>query len=268
MRRFANMMQIVQGLREKYPEAEWQFVTLTVENCRPKALSETIDEMARAWNCIWSRRSTKKLPILGWARSLEITYNRKNMTFHPHYHVMILWDDAYSPSEYEQKWLERAWMDTVKIRTVDEAQASSMVRSYGRQMVPSMFDQRDDEAEAVLSAVLETYKYSIKSVELQEMPLGVFEILDKLIKGRRMVAFGGVVKEYAKEIGPASKGFFISSRPDAGGMILHYTASPPIFTRPQAKNEHVFDNQQSVENSCGKAPEMICIIPRVSALIH
>lgn len=204
MRRFANMMQIVQGLREKYPEAEWQFITLTVENCRPRELNATIDEMARAWNCIWSRRTTKNMPILGWARSLEITYNRKSMTFHPHYHVMILWDDAFSPSEYEQKWLERTWMDTVKIRTVDAAQSSSMVKSYGRQMVPSIYDQKDDEAEAVLKAVLETYKYSIKSVELQEMPLGVFEILDQLIKGRRMVAFGGIVKEYAKEIGLSS----------------------------------------------------------------
>jgi hypothetical protein len=95
-------------------------------------------------------------------------------------------------------------MDTVKIRTVDAAQSSSMVKSYGRQMVPSIYDQKDDEAEAVLKAVLETYKYSIKSVELQEMPLGVFEILDQLIKGRRMVAFGGIVKEYAKEIGLSS----------------------------------------------------------------
>lgn len=204
MRRFANMMQIVQGLRERYPEAEWQFVTLTVENCRPKDLRETIDEMARAWNCIWSRRTTKKMPILGWARSLEITYNKKAQTFHPHYHVMILWDDAYSPSVDEQKWLERSWCDTVQLRTVSQAQDSAMVKSYGRQMVPSIYDQKDDQAEAVLSAVLETYKYSIKSVELQEMPLGIFDALDKLMKGRRMVAFGGVVKEYAREVGLSS----------------------------------------------------------------
>lgn len=204
MRRFANMMQIVQGLRERYPEAEWQFVTLTVENCRPKDLRETIDEMARAWNCIWSRRTTKKMPILGWARSLEITYNKKAQTFHPHYHVMILWDDAYSPSVDEQKWLERSWCDTVQLRTVSHAQDSAMVKSYGRQMVPSIYDQQDDQAEAVLSAVLETYKYSIKSVELQEMPLGIFDALDKLMKGRRMVAFGGIVKEYAREVGLSS----------------------------------------------------------------
>lgn len=204
MRRFANMMQIVQGLRERYPEAEWQFVTLTLENCQPRALRDTIDEMARAWNCIWSRKTTKKMPILGWARSLEITYNAKSRTFHPHYHVLVLWADAYSPSEHEQKWLERAWMDTIKIRTHHDAQDSTMVRSKGRQMVPSIYDQTEDDAQTVLTAVLETYKYSIKSKEMQEMPLGVFQLLDELLKGRRMVAFGGAVKDFAKEIGLTS----------------------------------------------------------------
>ena len=201
MRRFANMMQIVQGLREENPEAEWQFVTLTVENCQPSDLANTINEMSRSWNCIWSRRSTKKMPILGWARSMEVTYNQKTRTFHPHYHVMILWEDGYSPSVSEQKWLENTWIETVKLHSVSQAQFSAMVRARDSQLIPSICDQEEDEAEAVLNAVLETYKYTIKSNELQMMPLGVFKILDDLLRGRRMVAFGGAVKKYAAEMG-------------------------------------------------------------------
>lgn len=53
-------------------------------------------------------------------------------------------------------------------------------------------------------------------------------------------------------------------RPSFQGLFYFFTAGcrrhdsllhsiTPIFTRPQAKNEHVFENQQSVGNSCGKA---------------
>jgi hypothetical protein len=115
--------------------------------------------------------------------------------------VLVLWKDGYSPSESEQKYLEDAWRDAVKLKTHPEAQHSAMVSSKDRQMVPSVVDQEEDQAADVLNAVLETYKYSIKSAELQVMPLGVFKILDDLLRGRRMVAFGGIVKKYAAELG-------------------------------------------------------------------
>lgn len=201
LKRFANMVQIVQGLRERYPESEWQFVTLTVANCRPEELGVTLDEMARTWNCIWSRKSTKTRPIQGWARSLEVTYNKDTKTFHPHYHVLVLWDDGYSPDEFEQEWLERAWMKTIQLRTVSQAQKSEMVSAQNRCMISSIYDQEEEEAQEVTKAVLETYKYSIKSKDLQEMPLKIFKELDEKLKGRRMVAFGGIVKEYAQEMG-------------------------------------------------------------------
>lgn len=204
MKRFANMVQIVQGLREEHPAAIWEFCTLTVANCQPKFLKITLDEMARAWNCIWSRRTTKDKPILGWARSLEITYNNQTKTFHPHYHILLLWADNHVPSETELHWLENTWRDTVQLRTTKSAQDSKIVHprleinADRYEIIPGLSSQDTDDVQQVTKSVLETYKYSVKSKDLELMPVYIFRILDELLKGRHMTAFGGIVKEYAK----------------------------------------------------------------------
>lgn len=193
MKRFASMIQIVDGLRRLYPESVWQFVTLTVQNCEPSQFLHVLTEMQNAWHRIWTRRTTQAMPILGWAKSMEVTYNKQTHTLHPHYHVLLLWDK--SPSDLQFKWLERTWIDAVRLHTVTQAQDSRLIYT-----IPSITEDIPDQADAVRNAVLETYKYSIKSSDMMQMPLGIFKVLDEALRGKRLVAFGGVVKEYARSI--------------------------------------------------------------------
>ena len=186
LKRFAKMCQVVTHLNEKYPEAGWQFVTLTVENCQPQHLSDTIKEMSETWNRIWSRKTTRARPILGWARSLEVTYNAKSHTVHPHYHVLIMYSEEQSMSS---SWLPDAWVKSVHRYSVPEAQNFQTIR-------PKM--NSSEEVEAAMASVLETYKYAVKTTDLLTMPLYEFKLFDRQLRGKRMQSFGGIVKEVAR----------------------------------------------------------------------
>ena len=183
MRRFASMYTIVEGLRWAYPESSWYFCTLTCQNCRPTELKQTLDEMLRAWNGI---TSTKKFKFIydGWARSLEITYNKETKTVHPHFHVLLM-----SMAHGELDYIIKRWMKTCEIHTSWSAQDIKQIKSL---------ENSSPEDEMPVDSILETYKYSIKSSDIEDMPLSVFKATDEAIQGRRLVAFGGKIKEYAR----------------------------------------------------------------------
>lgn len=180
LKRYANMVEIMRGLGTAFPEAKWTFVTLTAQNCSSAALGATIDEMCRAWNSIASRK-TFKGRIVGWARALEITYNATTHTVHPHFHILCMWAEGAEP---EVDYLPEAWMGCTTLKTARIAQDAQVITP------------QDDNG---TGAVLETYKYSVKSSDLFEMPLSHFKEAANALKGRRLVAFGGVVKEYARK---------------------------------------------------------------------
>lgn len=203
MRRYTQMVQIVDGLRKRYPESSWQMCTLTVANCRPQELTDTVNEMMRAWNYIASRDKTKER-IIGWARSLEITYDKKTGTIHPHMHMLLLWQEGWEPTTY----LVDMWLKTVRRYATKSAQDAHKLVSKAEyyelasvDTIPSIYDKPEqDKLETLREAVLETYKYAIKGSDLAEMPLGIFKAVDTCLHGRRLVAFGGVVKLFAKEL--------------------------------------------------------------------
>jgi plasmid rolling circle replication initiator protein Rep len=179
MRRFATMYTIVDGLQHAYPESQWQFVTLTLRNCRAEDLSATIDLMSSTWNKIASNTTFKEF-YQGWAKSLEITYNPRTRTLHPHYHILLM-----QRTHFGGKYVQRSWCRLLHNQTSALAQCTETIDM-----------QAGDEINK--DAILETYKYAFKSDEAEDMPLSIFRHLVKAIKGRRLVAYGGKVKEYAQ----------------------------------------------------------------------
>lgn len=74
-------------------------LTLTVCNVKDYDLSYTIDRMQRGFsNMLKNYKSFKKI-CFGCVKVLEITYNRKSDTYHPHYHVLIAVRDNYFKSD-------------------------------------------------------------------------------------------------------------------------------------------------------------------------
>lgn len=183
LRRYAQMLDIINHLRQAYPECGWSLDTLTVKNCKPENLKATLEEMARAWNVIMTKRGTKRV-IAGTARSVELTYNKITGEVHPHYHILTMWQGA--PSDY----LAREWLSTVRLEAAAVAQDHAEIPAWSADAAPP-------EESGKIGAVAEVFKYAFKPGSLEDMPLSVLKIVLDEMAGRRLVSFTGKIKEEA-----------------------------------------------------------------------
>ena len=189
MKRYVKMLKIINGLMKQNKDCEWQFVTLTVKNCKIEELKDTMQEMSRTWNSIASSKPFKR-NILGTARSVEITYNQRTKEFHPHYHILTIWKPDFTPSNL----IVDKWMSSIRLTVSEKAQCTESIKNLH-------YTEEKDSEEDIKNAILEVYKYSIKDNELLEMPLKTLKILNFQLKGKRMTSLTGIIKQYAKTIG-------------------------------------------------------------------
>lgn len=85
-------------------------ITLTVPNCSGDELKDTIDKMSKSFRNFIDKLSKndrrglkdRYINVMGAIRVLEITKNKKNSTYHPHFHVL-----AYIDSYDEMSFLKQ-----------------------------------------------------------------------------------------------------------------------------------------------------------------
>lgn len=186
LQRYAKMTQIMQVLAEQYPSTNYSFVTLTVKNCTAENLSSVMSAMAKSWNAMLHKKEYRDGAIAGYARSVEVTYNKITKEFHPHYHVIVAWGEDDFSGRLVSNWLSYAADQGLDANI--KAQCSESITTK-------------DEGESMAGAICETFKYAVKSKQLDDMPLAQFRQLVKEIGGKRLVSFGGIFKKIAKEIG-------------------------------------------------------------------
>lgn len=181
LKRFAEMCAVCQTCQD-ITSYKAGFLTLTVKNCRAKDLKQTLKDMSVAWNRMLATVK-KQIAVFGWARSVEITYNEQTFTFHPHYHIIILLDPTADEGRcrayFHKKW-SQAWKEDYDPIT-DYREISA--------------DKTDIDQPDFTAAILETYKYAVKSDDIANMPTSIFRQLVLAISGARLVAFGGIIKE-------------------------------------------------------------------------
>lgn len=188
LQRYINMKRVTERLMTDYNQAYYSFVTLTVENCRPDALNETMVQMAKTWNRLLQRQVIKDEAsgVAGWAKSVEITYNPKAHTMHPHYHLLILWRKNDRSRELVNGWLQSC--ERSGLRAVIEAQDWQPIQDKG------------NSGDSMAAAICETFKYAVKSKQLDDMTYREFKILVDEIAGKRLVSFGGIIKDIVRDL--------------------------------------------------------------------
>ena len=103
-----NRIRTAQLVHTYYPTLKtWpdkQFVTLTVPNPKLAELKPTLDAMYQAFTQIKDseRKADRKLVGL---RKLEVTYNRFEDTYHPHFHLVT--ETSRSCDQIIKKWLKK-----------------------------------------------------------------------------------------------------------------------------------------------------------------
>lgn len=165
------------------------FLTLTLRNCSGAELSATLDTVFQGWYQLTKHRKIKRI-VQGWFRALEITYNREEDTFHPHIHSILLVEKSYfKGDDYMQTtdWVQM-WRTALKLDYDPICDIRKVKTAKGKH-----------------KAVAEVAKYTLKDSEFvtddDELTDTLVKVLSTSLRGRRLFAFGGLLKLIAKEIG-------------------------------------------------------------------
>lgn len=186
LKRYSSMSQIMDVVRRTVrPDATIALMTYTVRNCVPEKLQETLSAMQRAWNRMLAQRYIRPV-VIGWARSIEVTYNQRTKELHPHYHVIMICTNEAALDDLQADWLKQCRKEglVVDIRAQNYEQISGT----------------RTEGDSLAKSILETYKYMVKSSDVMAMPLGVLRSFAEAVAGRRLISFGGVIKTIAREL--------------------------------------------------------------------
>ena len=181
-----EMMQTLSFIND-IEEYDALFLTLTVRNCDCDQLDATLAQMSSAWNKMLSRRKNRAL-IRGTARSVEITYNHKAKTFHPHYHIILLIDKDKRDINELSVYFNKEWQSAAKLTY----QPITDLRKIENK---TLFEYDAPAAELYKNAIIETFKYTIKDDSLAEMPLSTFRHYIDGVQSKRLVAYTGIIKE-------------------------------------------------------------------------
>lgn len=163
------------------------FLTLTVQNCDVNQLAPTLEMMSSAWHRMLARKKNKEI-IAGSARSVEITYNHKANTFHPHFHAILLLENCSMTMGELNLYFNKQWQSAARLiyQPITDLRAIENKK---------LLENNTSDAEKYKNAILETFKYTIKDDTLAEMPLSTFRYYIDGIQNKRLVSYTGIIKE-------------------------------------------------------------------------
>ncbi|MDM5152494.1 protein rep [Bacillus sp. DX1.1] len=174
--KIATMMEAIK-LEEK---KEFLFLTLTTPNVKGDAVRSEIDRFNKAFNKLFKRRNVAR-SIKGYIRKLEMTYNKERDDYNPHFHVLLCVDKNYFKRKElyikQKEWLSM-WREATDLPEITQVhiQKVELIREG--------------------NAVAEVAKYSAKDYEMSTSQ-EVFDVFYSALKGRQLIVYSGMFKEYA-----------------------------------------------------------------------
>ena len=178
-------------------ERKMRFIllTLTVKNCAGYDLSSTIDAMFAGFQRLTQLKRWKD-SVLGYFRSLEVTYDVKKETYHPHFHVLLAVPSGYFDTKQNLYIKQTEWI--ALWRQVMRLDYTPVVDV--RIVKPN---KKRKDSDALTSAVAEVVKYSVKP-EIYDLPpeslQSAIKTLDSVLKSRRLVSYGGLLKNVSRAL--------------------------------------------------------------------
>ena len=225
---FSQVSQVMDsGLLSGY---QYLFLTLTVRNCSGIDLPSTVQALYDGWRYLYHKNKEFRTVIKGSFRSLEITRNKSNGSFHPHLHCIL----AVSPDYFKHGYIsQKRWSELWK-------------KACGLEYVPIVDVKKiRSSADGSLSgAVAETTKYAVKGSDyLSPDDIGLSsEIVSTLLSalsGRRLCGWTGVFNDARKQMNldDAETGDLIfvdgqqNIRADIQQLIVRYNWKCGVYVR-------------------------------------
>lgn len=159
------------------------FLTLTVPNVCADELDDKIREMNQAFHNFKKRNSFKNI-VRGYVKKLELTYNEKLDTYHPHFHVLIAVESRYfiDKNKYltRNQWLEE-WQTVMNDTDITQVDIRAFRDKKGKEQ----------------KAILELTKYIAKDSDYMKNDEAFITFYNSLYR-KRAFSFGGDFKEARK----------------------------------------------------------------------
>lgn len=182
----SNMFKILDDFDGKY---SFISLTLTIPNVNGEDLPKAISKLMKGIQKLFHYRRVKN-SVLGYFRSLEMTYNKEKHNYHPHYHFMLAVDKSYFASKKyikESEWLE-LWRLAMGDDTISQLDVRRLYYVDSNGIHHTAYSPED-----IKKGSLEFTKYSVKSADLVDFD--VMYNFYRAFKNRRLVDYQGVFRD-------------------------------------------------------------------------
>lgn len=189
---YAQVSKVMDEIADDYA---YLFLTLTIKSCRGNDLKDMLDLLFKAYKRMFERAKIKRA-VKGWFRAIEITHNLDINSssydmYHPHFHVILAVNKSYFTDKTYIKQAEwtQFWKDSLKV-------------DYDPIVDVRRFKATNEKE--LSKSLAESAKYTVKDndylVDDEEMTDKTVKVLDEALAHRRLVAFGGRLKEVHKQL--------------------------------------------------------------------
>ena len=108
----------IDAINTEHQNARYLFLTLACKNCTADELSNTMTHILNSYHKLMRRRPVKRA-IKGAFRTMEITYNESQNTYHPHLHILLVVTEDYFPRANglyitQDEWV-KMWSECLKV---------------------------------------------------------------------------------------------------------------------------------------------------------
>lgn len=200
----AQAMQVVDQIArvaaERHETYDFCLLTLTQRNVEAEFLSAEIDHMLEAWSSIRYLRQVRR-DLVGWARTIEITVNESDGSFHPHIHCILIVRHGSALASADT-W-RKLWADAMRLDYIP------------------ICDCRPIES---LGAVYEVSKYVSKLGRILDMPLGraydAISAIGEATHWRRLRSYGGIWSKIRRQLHMQEVDLMDDGTLDAVGALI------------------------------------------------
>ena len=172
------------------------FLTLTAPSVTGENLRKEVIDYAAAFQKLVKLKEFQNMNI-GYIRKLEVTYNSKKDTYHPHYHVLICVDKSYFRGKKyikHNRWLEM-WREAKQDDNITNVHVAK-VKDSDEENVYTEISKYTAKDSDYLNEKSKKKKLTAAEQEKQKEIFGFF--YDSL-KGRQVITYNNIFKELAKQ---------------------------------------------------------------------
>ena len=194
---YRQFLTVAHKVQECHPGCLFVFMTLTGKNVTAEELPNAITHYLKSFRRLTMYKAFKQA-IKGTFRTLEITYNKKTNTYHPHFHVIGVVNKTYfvkSNNYISQKKLTELWKKAFQVEYTPICDIRRVrKKKENRKSILNAINELNND---LAGAAAEVAKYSVKFSDIfkTDNKQEVVKILDSALVHRRLIAYTGVMNQ-------------------------------------------------------------------------